>query len=317
MVKNHFPAKKLILPVILAVLAVFPVFAQNSFVRGEAFFLDNRPMDALQHLEAAVAEDPAHVQAFIYLGIVYQQLGRIDDAISAYQRILSRGGSQTASIAYNLGNAYLSKGSLAQASDSFSRALISDPSFSMAYLNRANTYLQMGSQLEFGTGEHRRIFDLAISDYERYLSLEPRSPQRENIERLVSFIREERAAEERRIREERAAEERRIAEERAAEEMRIREARIAEERRLEEERVAEERRIAALRAAEELRIAEERAAEERRRIAAEEAARIERERRQRLLEEISASLQAAAEDSRSLAAGNEGIQGYDGEFELE
>jgi hypothetical protein len=38
----------------------------------------------------------------------------------------------------------------------------------------------------------------AVPDYELYLSLEPLSPKRQEIERLLSFIREEFAAEERR-----------------------------------------------------------------------------------------------------------------------
>ena len=217
----------------------FPAFGQTSFTRGEAIFLQNKPEEALQYLEAAVTEDPAHVQAFIYLGITYQQLNRIDDAIAVYQRILPRGGAETAKIAYNLGNAYFLKGSHLEASQSYTRALESDPSYSNAYLNRANAQIQMGQLNE------------AIVDFEKYLTLEPRSSQRTQIEMLINFIRNEFAA------------------------------------------------------------------EELRRVLAEEARQQEIDRRQRLLEEVAASLQAAAEDSKSLSAGNEGIEGYDGEFELE
>ena len=64
-------------------------------------------------------------------------------------------------------------------------------------------------------------------------------------------------------------------------------------------------------------IQEEFAEAERRRIREEEAARAEQERRRRLLEEISDSLQAAAEDSKALSAGTEDVQDYNGEFELD
>jgi hypothetical protein len=64
-------------------------------------------------------------------------------------------------------------------------------------------------------------------------------------------------------------------------------------------------------------IREEYAAEERRRILAEELAREAAEKRQRLLDEVSASLQSAAEEATGLSSGSEEVLGYDGEFELE
>jgi tetratricopeptide (TPR) repeat protein len=293
----------------------FPAYGQNSFTRGEALFVQNKPQEALIFLEAAVIEDPAHVRAFLYLGIAYQQLNRIDDAINTYRRILPRGGAETARIAFNLGNAYLSKGNQPSAVQSYSQALSADPGYSSALLNRANAQIQMGSLKE------------AVTDYENYLLLEPMTSQRANIEELIALIRAEQLVEEQRRQEEEAkaelarqeaiaAEERRIAEEKAAEEQRIAEEKAAEERRIAEEAAAaEQRRIAAEEA--ERRRQEEAAAAEQRRIAAAEAARQEAERRQRLLDEVAAALQAAAEDSRGLSAGNEGIQGYDGEFVLE
>jgi tetratricopeptide (TPR) repeat protein len=214
-------------------------FAQNTFAQGEELFIRNKPREALPYLEAAAAEDPAHVRVFLYLGMAYEQLGRAEDAIAVYRRILPRGGAETARIAYNLGNAYYNQGNLAFASQYYTQAIEADPAFASAYLNRANTLIRTDSLAE------------AIPDYEFYLSLEPRSPQRPRIEQLIAFIREE----------------------------------FAEE--------------------------------ERRRIRAEEEARAEAERKRRLLEEVSASLQAAAEETRGLSAGAEEVLEYEGEFELE
>jgi tetratricopeptide (TPR) repeat protein len=223
----------------LALFMALPGFGQSNFIRGEELFLLNKPGEALAFLELAVAEDPAHVRAFHYLGRVYEQLGRIDEAIAAYRKILPRAGEETARIAFNLGNVYFMKGNAVLAEQFYTQALEEDPVFASAYLNRANTRVKTGS-----------LKDAAV-DYELYLSLEPRSPKRPEIERLLTFIREEFAA------------------------------------------------------------------EERRKLLAEDAARAEEERRRRLLEEVSASLQAAAEDSRGLSSGAEGVQDYDGEFELE
>jgi tetratricopeptide (TPR) repeat protein len=213
--------------------------AQDAFARGEEFFMQNKPREALTFLESAVTEDPAHTQAFLYLGIVYQQLDRVDDAIAAYRKILPRAGAETARIAYNLGNAYFTKGNASFARQYYSQAIEADSSYASAYLNRANALIKTGELNE------------AITDYESYLTLEPRSAKRPQIEKLISFIREEFAA------------------------------------------------------------------QERRRVLAEEMARQEAERRQKLLDEVSASLQAAAEESKGLSTGSEDIERYEGEFELE
>ena len=230
--------------------------------------MQNKPQDALRYLEAAVSEDPAHVQAFICLGIVYLQVNRVDDAIATYKKILPRGGSETARIAFNLGNAYYVKGDPAQAIQFYTQAIDIDSSYASAYLNRANSAVKSGN------------LPGALEDYETYLEKEPGTPKREQVVKLMAFIREEFAAVERR----------RIMAEEAA-------------------RAAEMARIRAEEAA--------RVEAERRRIEAEEAARVEAERRRRLLQEVSESLQAAAEDSRGLSAGAEDVQDYDSEFELE
>jgi tetratricopeptide (TPR) repeat protein len=216
-----------------------PVFSQTAFARGEEFFIQDKPKEALGFLENAAAEDPAHVQAFIYLGIVYQQLGRQDEAISVLRKILPKGGAEVPRIAYNLGNAYFAKNDLDSAQRYYTHAIEADSGYSSAYLNRANAKIKAGS------------LKAAVEDYQAYLVLEPRSPKRPQIERLINFIEAEFAA------------------------------------------------------------------EERRRVMAEEAARAEAERKKRLMDEVAASLQAAAEDSKGLSAGNENVQGYDGEFELE
>jgi tetratricopeptide (TPR) repeat protein len=216
-----------------------PLWGQNNFTRGEELFLQNKPREALSFLEAAAVEEPAHVQAYYYLGMAYQQLNRVDDAITAYRKILPQAGAEAARIAYNLGNAYYTKGNSTAAQEFYTQAIETDPSYASAYLNRANTRIKAGSYQE------------AIPDYQVYLILEPRSAKRSRIEQLISYIEEEYAA------------------------------------------------------------------GERRRILAEEQARQEAERKQRLLEEVSASLQSAAEGIRGISSGTEEVEGYEGEFELE
>jgi len=259
--------KKSSIACIFLLMTVF-CHGQSNFTKGEELLMRNEPAQALYFLEIAIVDEPTRVTAWLYLGIVYEQLGRHDEAIAIYRRILPSAGNLSANVANNIGNVYFQRGNIEEAERFYTQAIGFDSVFPYAYLGRANSRIKTGSLKD------------AVSDYEQYLALDPRSSQRNNIEQLVSLIRSEIAAEElkRIIAEE---EERRIAEEnqRIAEEMQ----RIAEE---EERRVAEENR----------RIAEE---------------------RQRLLDSVSASLQSAADYSRGISSGAEGIESYEGEFVLE
>ena len=198
---SYFTKVKIAFFVFFFGFVLFSGFGQTSFSRGEALFIQNRPREALEFLEAAITEDPANVQAFLYLGITYQQLDRVDDAITVFQRILPLGGPDTAKIAFNLGNAHLIKGNPGLAVESYTEALAQDPEYSAALLNRANARLQIGSQ--------ESLRD-AIEDYENYLDMEPDSSQATQITRLISAIQEDFAGQERRRQEETAAEAQRL-----------------------------------------------------------------------------------------------------------
>ena len=110
-------------------------------------------------------------------------------------------GNLSANVANNLGNVYFQIGNNEIAEQYYSQAIGYNATFSKAYLGRANTRVKAGNLKN------------AISDYEQYLALEPRSAQKPKIEQLIALIKSEFAAEERRkiIAEEEA---RRLAEER-------------------------------------------------------------------------------------------------------
>ena len=230
--------RKISLSCIWLLAAAF-CYGQSNFSRGEELLMQNRPEQAAIFLENAVGDDPAHAAAWLYLGIVYEQLDRLDEAIAAYRRILPTAGNLSANIANNLGNVYFHRGNTELAEQYYTQAIGFDSVYSRAYLGRANARIKAGNLRN------------AVTDYEQYLTLEPRSSQRSNIEQLITLLRAEFAAEERR---------------------RI----IAEE---------EERRLA--------------------------------EERQRILDAVSASLQSAADNSQGISSGAEGVEGYEGEFELD
>ena len=161
-------------------------FAQTDFEKGEALFMENKPREALVYLENAIAGDPDPIPAYLYLGIVYEQLDRTGEALAVYLKILDRAGDLTATVAANLGNVYFKTGDTGSAERYYTLALEADPGYASACLGRANARVKAGS------------LKTAIDDYELYLALEPHSPKRAAIERLVAFIHTELAAGEQR-----------------------------------------------------------------------------------------------------------------------
>ena len=168
---------------ILLFLTVF-CYGQTNLARGEEFLMQNNPAQAVVFLERALADDPANVTVSLYLGIVYEQLGRSNDAINVYMRVLPRAGNLSANVAGNLGNVYFQRGNNEEAERFYTQAISFSSIYSNAYLGRANTRIKSGQLLS------------AVTDYEQYLTLEPRSSQRDNIERLINLIRTEIATEE-------------------------------------------------------------------------------------------------------------------------
>jgi Tfp pilus assembly protein PilF len=160
-------------------------YGQSNYSRGEELLMQNKPAEAAVFLENAVADDPAHALSWLYLGIVYEQLGKTDEAIATYRRVLPLAGNLSANVANNLGNVYFQKGNAEMAEQFYTQAIGLDAVYSKAYLGRANTRIKAGNLRS------------AVTDYEQYLTLEPRSSQRARIEQLVAIIREEFAAEER------------------------------------------------------------------------------------------------------------------------
>ena len=321
--------KRLFLAVFLSGAVAALGFAQTSFATAQELFMQNRPLEASMYLEISIMEDPTNVVAFLYLGIVYEQLGMLDEAITVYRQILGNAGHLTANVANNLGNVFFRRGLIEDAEALFSQAIAADRTFASAYLGRANIRLQRGELHE------------AIADYQQYLIFAPNSPQRPQIEQLITFVRVEFAeverqraaaeqaaalaviqAERQRLAAEEAARVAVIEAERqriAAEEAAMVAALEAERQRMAAEEAARLAEIEAERqraaAAEAARLAEIEAEILRQAMA--EAARLEAERRQALLDEIAASLQSAAEGSQGLGVGAEGFEWFEGEFELE
>lgn len=159
-----------------------PTFAQSnpavSNVKEEAveLFMENKPAEAAPMFETLLRQEPSNVDFYLYLATCYEQLGNINAALQTYEEGLSNTSGNKSKFYYNMGNLYQKKESYDQAVEMYDKALSADSSFSSAYLNRANVNVRQSDYSE------------AVADYRVFLSIEPNSPQRANIEKMISLL---------------------------------------------------------------------------------------------------------------------------------
>ncbi len=260
-------------------------FAESE---GEKLFKSNKPAEATLFLEDEINNGTASSAAYNYLGLAYYQIGDYQNSVDAFAKGLKVPATNKKILSFNQGNAYYAMGDYDNAVKSYTLALSADPKFTQALLNRGNSYLMAQKYSE------------TITDYERYIVMEPQDAQRPKLEAIIALLKQEivRQEEEARMMAEEAErlaeEERRMQEEIARQK--------AEEERLEAERRAEEERLEAERRAEEERLAEIKRQEE-------------AERRRKLLEDVANSLQNT--DSANMTSGSEDLIDYDFESELD
>jgi tetratricopeptide (TPR) repeat protein len=162
---------------LLAAAAALPA-ASALFEKGSALFVQNKPAEARPLLEEALAEDPSNETVYLYLGIVYQQLGEPDRAISVLKRGLNIATLHKALFLYNIGNNFFSRSEFTFAEDSYTAAVTANRTMSDGYLNRANSRMKLEK------------WDGALADYQLFLQLAPQDPQRPQVERVVSLLQE-------------------------------------------------------------------------------------------------------------------------------
>ena len=267
------------------------------FEKGEELFLENKPDQAVLLLETALTQEPENGTIYLYLGIIYEQLSRYQSAVDILQKGIEKTFQTRDLMYFNLGNNYLNLGNFGAANEMYSKAIENNNNFPDAYLNRANSNVSL------------KKYPDAINDYTLYLSLEPKSVQKPQVEKMIVLLKSIIQADElKRLEEERKRkedEERRKKEE----EERLRKQKEEEERRKKEE---EEK----LRKQEEERL--KKVEEERIRREAEESKRLAEEaKRQALLDSVLDSLKGGSGGTTNLSAGSEDVEETEEAFELE
>lgn len=183
------------------------LWSQNSYDKAAEAYRESDLDRAMLLLDQALVEESGRDEIYVLKGIVEQKKGQLQQAEQTMQRGRELLGPNYGRLTLNLANLYQVQGRQEEAVDLYS--LILDGSLEApARLNRANLYVQLLN------------FNQAINDYKSYLSLDPASPQRSNIEQLIAMLQKDLndQAEQERLAAERARmeEEARLAAEREA-----------------------------------------------------------------------------------------------------
>lgn len=160
----------------LLAAASVPGFASDYAEQGQKLFMENRPQEAVAVLEMAAKETGADEKTHLYLGIAYQQLGRWDDAVTAFRRGLSSAVLYRHLFLFNIANSFYAQGRNAFAIEYYDQAIAAKGDYAAAFLNRANARMRLSD------------YAGAIGDYSLYLSMDPGSGQAAEIRRLLDLL---------------------------------------------------------------------------------------------------------------------------------
>jgi tetratricopeptide (TPR) repeat protein len=166
---------------LLACAAIFCCFAavlgaETAFETGEKLFMQNKPREAKPALETALLRDSNNEKIYYYLGLIYEQLNDPAKSIDILRRGLLVATDLKDQFYFNIGINYFNQGDNILADKNYSLAIAENSVFASAYLNRANVRVRMIKYQD------------AIDDYKTYLRIDPNSPQREEIEKLIRLL---------------------------------------------------------------------------------------------------------------------------------
>lgn len=183
-----FTRKKSLL-LLFAVIGTAVLWCGSSYDEGVEAYRLSQYDKAEALLKTALQEEPAEDKIHLLLAAVYQKQNRFDMAESTLVRGMELSGANRDNLAFNLANLYYSQAKKEDAVTLYTDLVQGFSSYRAgATLNRANCYLSLGD------------YPMALSDYGTYLTLEPTTPQRTEIERMMALLTARIVEEEERIR---------------------------------------------------------------------------------------------------------------------
>ncbi|MCR5762377.1 MAG: hypothetical protein K6G00_03215 [Treponema sp.] len=145
---------------------------------GENFFRTNETEKAIPCLQKSIEENE-NPKAYIYLAMCYFQQEKYSQALVICNKGMEVSGTDKKVLAFDAGNIAFAMNDYAGAEKWYSRSMEEDPFYAAPVLNRANTRLKTGRLQE------------SKADYEKYIVMNPDSPQGNSIYAIISMIDEQ------------------------------------------------------------------------------------------------------------------------------
>ncbi len=140
-----------------------PIMPKTYFAAGRMLEGQGNLLGALAQYEKAIAANPRYSQAYSRLGILYQQLGRYEDADQAFFNGISAVPS-SASLRNNFGYCLFLQRRTAEAMEQYRAALEIRPGFAKARMNLASLLAHSGRGAESYT-EFCRVVSSDVAYY--------------------------------------------------------------------------------------------------------------------------------------------------------
>jgi len=158
----------------------FGIYALDNefFQKGLSYYQTSDFQLAIAHFKEAKTLEPNNSLNYFYLGNSYFQLDDLDNAILSYTTGLNFT-EEKGIFFYNLGNCYFLKGNFDFSTEMYAKAIMNDPALFDSHLNAGNAYYQSGDYAN------------TIVQWETYLKKYPQTPQYENIEKAIAYLRQE------------------------------------------------------------------------------------------------------------------------------
>lgn len=119
------------------------------------------------------------------LGLAYQELGFLDEALSEFTKAIELGPNM-AKNHYNIGRAYEEKGLLENAIDAYNKAVGLNSGYTDAYFNLANLYMRLQLRQD-AISAYRKVIELDPTDIEAYNNLGVAHAMEGEIDKAVGW----------------------------------------------------------------------------------------------------------------------------------
>lgn len=168
-------AKPIVVYFLTSIVAALPAVAQpynanvwDNLTQVRMLIQQNQPLQALPLVQEFVRQKPLEPEGFFWQGVIYDNLGRVDQALISYaagvHQVL-RAGMDCAELRLNFANDLLKVNRIDDAIDQYRRAAQIDPGLPIVQLNLGRALVEKGD-VEGALECFQRCEDLHYNPYQ-------------------------------------------------------------------------------------------------------------------------------------------------------